>query len=194
MTDNDAIFQFLNFQKEAHGDKTFTVNMAVRPLFIPKKHLTLKPGNRIGDFVYSIDKWWDFRSEQIADESFAEVQQIILDHILHWFDKVRNTNGLIELFVDPNNKHLLHDSECWRYFDLGHLYAKNQQYDQAMKTIELALHSFNLIPYDWSKEAGLQCQSFLNILEAGQAQVEEYLKQCETISKTNLGLLDSLTK
>ncbi|MBC8061307.1 MAG: hypothetical protein H7Y18_11650 [Clostridiaceae bacterium] len=38
---DDSILQVLNFQKEAYDCKTFTVNVAIRPLYVPKEVLSL---------------------------------------------------------------------------------------------------------------------------------------------------------
>jgi hypothetical protein len=186
---NDSIFQFLNFQKEAYGDKTFTVNVAVRPLFIPHEHLSLQPGQRIGYLKYGYDKWWEFKSESSADFSFEEVNHIIFDSVLKWFNETRDTSGLINLYTDKKQENIIPTSLSWRYYDLGHLYAKNQQYDKALEAIEIALNYFSLHPYDWCKEACKKCETLINILNKGQSEVDDYLKNCEEFSRKNLGLL-----
>ncbi|WNF22686.1 DUF4304 domain-containing protein [Mesobacillus jeotgali] len=185
---NDSIFQFINLQKDAYGGKTFTVNVGVRPLFIPHDYLSLQPGQRIGYFKYGADKWWSFKTEDRADHSFIEVNHIINDYVLEWFEQTSETNGLINLYTDSTQERIIPTSLNWRFFDLGHLYARQKQYGNAIDAMETAQKYFRLQPFAWCTEASEKCGEFIGILNKGESEVDDYLKNSERISKINLGL------
>lgn len=185
----DSIIQILNFQKEAFGGKTFTVNVAVRPLFVPSEDLSLEPGNRIGYFKYSYDKWWDFNEEVTSNNSFEEINEIIFSAVISWFDKVNDIKGLIKIYEDKEREMLVPTHLGWRYFDLGHLYAKNDQFDEAIYSIKEAKKEFDSRSLDWCKNASKQCEFFINVLNNG-SRVEHYLIDSESKTRSNLGLSD----
>lgn len=187
---NDSVFQFLNFQKEAYGGKSFTVNVGVRPLFVPHDNLSLQPGQRLGYFKFGTDKWWKYENEDRAEDSFKEVNEIIIEYVLKWFEATNDTDGLINLYTDDTQVRIIPTSLNWKYFDLGHLYARSKQYEKAIDAIEISLGYFNSQPYDWYVEASEKCEKFINVLKGGQLEVDYYLKSCEKISRINLGLLD----
>jgi len=91
----DNLLQILNFQKHSHGDKRFTVNIAIVPLYIVKEHLTLQPGNRIGWFVGNSDLWFYYNSANVIKESFERVQQILIDNVLPCHENIKDSEALL---------------------------------------------------------------------------------------------------
>lgn len=185
----DGVFQLLLFQKSSYGDKTFKVNVIVRSLYIPHEYLVLKPGQGLGFFKYSTDSYWTYKTENMAEINFQEVNGIIFDNVLSWFKQTMNQQQLINLYTNKVNEPFL-PQEGWRDFELAHLYARNNEYEKALASIKKAFDLFNSLTNEWSKDAAINCEKFLFLLESDQNQIPSYLSQCEEKSRANLGLIN----
>ena len=71
------MLEFIELQKETHGSKTFTVNYAMTPLYVPHNFLSLDFCERIGMLLCIRDIWWDFANDSIAKVSFGNVAKAI---------------------------------------------------------------------------------------------------------------------
>lgn len=89
--------EVISLQKEAYGSKTFTVNVAVLPLYAKYSYLVYLFGERIGYFEYGWDYWWDFQNREIARSSFQEVTNLIRKRVLPWFDSLNTYKKMLRL-------------------------------------------------------------------------------------------------
>lgn len=119
------LLEYIDLQKEHYGSKTFTVNYALMPLYIPLDHLMLGFGDRLGSAVCGKDIWWDFADEAIARKSFQNVADAIDRFVLPWFEKYSDEKTLEKkLFADRRkSRWLSYPNEEW-------LNALNEQNDK----------------------------------------------------------------
>ena len=88
------VLEYINLQKESHGSRTFTVNYALIPLYIPHDFLSYDLGGRLGTLICSRDVWWDYADEAVAAVSFQNVTEAIERFLLPWFDQTADRSAL----------------------------------------------------------------------------------------------------
>lgn len=81
------LLQYIDLQKERYGSKTFTVNCAIMPLYVPTEYMRTGFGHRLGHFIAGKDIWWDYADDETADLSFQNVQQAVREFVIPWFQK-----------------------------------------------------------------------------------------------------------
>lgn len=91
------VLEFIELQKETHGSKTFTVNYAMTPLYVPHNFLSLDFCERIGMLLCKRDIWWDFANDSIAKVRFGNVAKAIEEFVIPWFDSHSNNDSIREL-------------------------------------------------------------------------------------------------
>lgn len=96
--------EYIDLQKEAYGSKTFTVNIAIMPLYFPLDHIVFSFGYRLGELICSQDVWWDFANKEIAKISFENVAQAIEAFALAWFDLYSKEEGYKKKLQENQNK------------------------------------------------------------------------------------------
>ncbi len=84
------LLEYVEFQKERHGSKTFTVNLGVMPLYIPCDHIIFYFSNRLGELICRRDIWWDFADEAVCAASMENVKEAIEQFAMPWFHKMSN--------------------------------------------------------------------------------------------------------
>ncbi len=109
LSKNDLL-EYINIQKEAYGSRTFTLNIAVIPFYVPHDYVTLGFGNRLECFVKNRDFWWDYKNETIAKESFENVIAALEQYVMPWFHKYEDEN----VFLDT----LIHDMYGFKFYYL----------------------------------------------------------------------------
>lgn len=84
------LLEYIDFQKEHYGSKTFTVNLAVMPLYIPHEYIVFGFSKRLGELICNYDIWWDFADEIICEKSMGNVKDAIELFAVPWFHKMEN--------------------------------------------------------------------------------------------------------
>lgn len=79
------VLEYINLQKERYGSKTFTVNYALMPLYVPNEYMVTGFGDRLGNLIVGKDIWWDYADKRIAEVSFQNVTDAIEQFVLPWF-------------------------------------------------------------------------------------------------------------
>lgn len=89
------LLEYIDFQKEHHGSKTFTVNLAVMPLYIPHEYIVFGLSKRLGELICNHDIWWDFADETICEKSMGNINDAIKLFALPWFHKLTNERYVV---------------------------------------------------------------------------------------------------
>jgi len=175
---NGSILQFINFQKEAHGDKSFTVNIAFRPLYIPHDFLILEPGSRIAKFNNQTDKWWYF-TEIYVEDSFKEVSQLLKDKVLYMFNTLSTTDELIKHYNSNIFPISWYSDQSNGFYDLAYLFLKEHRFEEAIDNFTKASELYKAYGFDWSEEKYKECREVLRLCKEEKDTVDKYLNKCE---------------
>ena len=89
------LLEYVDFQKERYGSKTFTVNLGVMPLYIPHEFIVFGFSERLGELICHQDIWWDFAEEMICEKSMDNVKTAIELFAVPWFHKLENENYVV---------------------------------------------------------------------------------------------------
>lgn len=193
---SDNVFQFIDIHQYRYGGQ-FTIEIAVRPLYIPHEgYLTLFPGNRLYSIVTKgkSDKWWPNTTEIETDESLKEVYRLICEFALPFFDSTKTSADIIKSYeknflgINKFGNSICWGTTGWENFDFGHIYLKAGNNKKAIKHFDLCYKEFIKDNRDWAQIAANKCIQIKNIINAGPAEIEKYLEQTITQSKTNLKL------
>ncbi len=98
------VLEYINLQKEQYGSKTFTVNYALIPLYVPHSFLSYDLGGRLGELISDRDIWWDYSDEQIAEASFINIMDAIEAFLLPWFKERENNETLKKELLKEEQK------------------------------------------------------------------------------------------
>ena len=98
------ILEFIEFQKERYGSRTFTVNCALTPLYIHYNFPNFNSRIRIGTLICDKDIWWDYANEKIAKVSFENVAKAIEEFVLPWFKAHSNDDAINKMLLDEQEK------------------------------------------------------------------------------------------
>lgn len=101
---NIDVLEYIGLQKERYGSKTFTVNYAIMPLYVPHDYLALGFGSRLGKLICDKDIWWDYANDSIAQVSFQNVADAIGRFVMPWFDKYATEDVLMKKLIDDKKK------------------------------------------------------------------------------------------
>ncbi|MDY3281297.1 DUF4304 domain-containing protein [Dysosmobacter sp.] len=88
------LLEYMDFQKEHYGSKTFTVNLAVMPLYIPHEFMVFGFSERLGKLICGRDIWWDFADETVCGKSMDNVRDAIGLFAVPWFRKMERERGI----------------------------------------------------------------------------------------------------
>lgn len=68
------LLEYIDLQKEHYGSKTFTVNLAVMPLYTsayePRGVVAFYVSHRLGELICRKDLWWDSRTSAPAQRAW----------------------------------------------------------------------------------------------------------------------------
>ena len=98
------VLEYIDLQKERYGSKTFTVNYALMPLYVPHDYLVTGFGDRLGRLICDTDIWWDYANEAISQISFQNVIDAIEQFVLPWFEKYENEETLKKKLLEDKKK------------------------------------------------------------------------------------------
>lgn len=88
------LLEYVDFQKEHYGSKTFTVNLAVMPLYTtlyePRDVVAFYVSDRLGKLICGRDIWWDFAEDAVCAASLANVRDALEQFAVPWFRKMAN--------------------------------------------------------------------------------------------------------
>ncbi len=88
-----GLLEYIDFQKERYGSKTFCVNFAAMPLYCERKYIVISFGHRLGTYISGKDVWWDYALENVAKDSFLNVSTAIEKFVLPWFEHISTEDG-----------------------------------------------------------------------------------------------------
>ena len=110
------VLEYVNLPKEAYGSKTFTVNYALIPLYVPHDFLTYDLGGRLAVMITGFnDVWWDFADEKVAEISFSNVMDAISEYLFPWFQKNSNKDILITSLLEEKKRSEMHGGRLSDY-------------------------------------------------------------------------------
>lgn len=108
------LLEYIDIQKERYGSKTFTINYAIMPLYVPAEYMIIGFGDRLGTLISGKDIWWDYAADEIAKVSFQNVVQAISQLLLPWFQKYsEECNYKKRLEKDVKRPFCGYDSQLW---------------------------------------------------------------------------------
>lgn len=193
MTD-EGVFQFLNFEKSAHGGEQFTVDIAIRPMYCPNhSYLTLLPGNRLGAMATSgkNDIWWNYSTEDKALASFTEIARLVDEHVLAFFNATATSQGIIEAHEQNTfGDKVRWGTPGWGEYDLAHIYLHAGDQQKSLAQFDAAREKFSLDEREWAQSAAMDCQHMLALIGAGKTAIDHYVASQIAESKKKLKLSD----
>lgn len=98
------VLEYIDLQKERYGSRTFTVNYAMMPLYVPHDFLITGFGGRIGKLICGRDTWWDYADRNIAQISFQNIVEAIDKFVLPWFEQYSDEKNLLEKLFEDKTK------------------------------------------------------------------------------------------
>ena len=98
------VLEYVDLQKERYGSKTFTVNYAIMPLYVPHDYLVTGFGSRLGKLICDKDIWWDYANDSIAQVSFQNVADAMERFVVPWFDKYASEDALMKKLMEDKKK------------------------------------------------------------------------------------------
>lgn len=109
-----GLLEYIDLQKEGHGSRTFTVNCAVMPLYVPMDCIMTGLGDRLGSYITGKDIWWDYADDEIAKRSFHNVLQAVEQFVMPWFQKFHDeTYYKKRLKRDSGKPFCGYDAKLW---------------------------------------------------------------------------------
>jgi len=176
---NDSIFQFIGYQKDAHGSKRFVVDIGFRPLYVPHEFLVLTPGARLDKFINQTGTWWGFETEIEAEDSFNEVSQILKEKVIGVFDNLNSTKGLIKYYNTEEFPIRWFSDPSHGFYCLAYLYLKEHRFEEAIDNFINASELYKSYGFDWSEEKYKECEEVLKLCREDRDKVDWYLEKCE---------------
>lgn len=111
---NIDLLEYIGLQKESFGSKTFTVNYALMPLYVPTEYMVIGFGNRLGELIAGKDIWWDYANDDIARKSFQNITDAIQQFVLPWFQHFNNEISYKKQLKKDTRKSLCeYDCQKW---------------------------------------------------------------------------------
>ena len=121
-----GLIEYINLQKEAHGSRTFTLNVCVLPIYVPHNVFTIGFGDRIGILINEKDFWWDYKDLTTSEKSFENIIEDLELFILPWFEKYNNEDKYFTDLLDGFG--IIGDSRIkW----ITYFYIKNDEREKA---------------------------------------------------------------
>ena len=111
--------EYIDLQKEHYGSKTFTINFALIPLYVPHDFLSFDLGDRLGKLICNKDIWWDYSNSELAETSFKNIIQAIELFLFPWFKEKSSTKALkqallqLQKELSRNGIHLSKTQQLW---------------------------------------------------------------------------------
>ncbi|MCH5267870.1 MAG: DUF4304 domain-containing protein [Lachnospiraceae bacterium] len=135
-----GLLEYIGLQKERHGGRTFTVNFAVMPLYMPLQWEETNFGTRLGLYISKKDFWWDYKDDKTARKSFENVRDAIELYLIPWFEKYSDEVEYRQTLTDAvNGNQSDYLTATSRYYEkwLAYLHAKNGNKEEVAKIFSL---------------------------------------------------------
>jgi hypothetical protein len=94
------LLEYIYFQKDHYGSKTFTVTICILPLYILRECIAFDFAYRLGELICNKDIWWDFANDDICEKSMCNVREAIELFALPWFKKMEDEEYVKELLEE----------------------------------------------------------------------------------------------
>lgn len=131
-----GLIEYINLQKEAHGSRTFTLNVCVLPIYVPHDVFTIGFGDRIGILINGKDFWWDYKDLCTSERSFENVIQALNLFIFPWFNQYNSEDKYQKDLFDEVGI-IGHSRIKW----ITYLYIKNNEIEKAKDYLNEYLNS-----------------------------------------------------
>lgn len=182
----EGILEYIDLQKEHYGSKTFTVNLAVMPLYVPSEgYMTLNFGERLGWLVSGKDFWWDYKDERMAKASFDNVKEVLQEKGISWLEEIAGPQYL-KLLYDKKGAvcSLGNDRIIW----VTYYYLRQNDLSKAEQFLEKVKHNLAFAKGKRWYGNALQKWSDMTELCMGMTDCEAYVNDCmeENLKKLKL--------
>ncbi len=108
------LIEYIDFQKERYGSKTFTVNIAVTPLYIHHDIFAFGFSKRLGTLICNKDVWWDYATEDVCEQSMKNVQEALEVFALSWFHQMEDENYVLsQLIEQKKSSRISNHNQAW---------------------------------------------------------------------------------
>ena len=193
------VFQIINFQKAAYGGQSFTINIAIRPMFcINHDYLILSMGNGLGNLSkeYKRDKWWYYKTKEEGDKSFIDVFSQIEKYAIPFFEATKSSEEIINSYkknifgISKFGNRIIWGYEGNKEFDFGHIYLHAGYISKAIKQLNSSYNVLKKADKEWAQNKASECLKIKNIITSGQSYIDNYIRDTVKNSKENLNLLD----
>ncbi len=99
------------FESSAFNRESFTINVFVQPLYVPRNYLSFTIGNRVGLLNKGRDIWWDYEEAQ-ERKIMEEVLSLILSDGIPFLEKHKSLKELTHQYQKSDkgareNKHVI---------------------------------------------------------------------------------------
>lgn len=128
--DLQYLLRGFSFESSAFSQNTFTINVFVQPLYIPRTYLSFGFGERLGLLSKGQDIWWEYTEAQ-EEKIMQEILSIIIRNGKPYLDKRESLKDFVSQYhkSDKGTKENKHNKEaiCYTHALLGDFQgAKNQ--------------------------------------------------------------------
>lgn len=176
-----GLIEYINLQKEAHGSRTFTLNVCVLPIYVPHDIFTIGFGDRIGILINGKDFWWDYKDLTTSEKSFENIIEALELFILPWFEKYNNENKYLSDLL--NGFGVIGDSRIkW----ITYFYIKNDEREKAINYLNQYLN------FDSLRQERI-VNDLIQLLESSKTN-EEILNEAISYNVSKFKLSKTLAK
>ncbi len=173
----DGVLQYLDLQLSAWGSRQFAVNYTAFTLYSPRDFFVLPCGGRLTRGK-SPDGWWASKTHELADASMHDVAASIKTYCVPWFEKTRDTEGLLQVLLAEHTSFSRPDAHF--LFDIGCCYTHLNRITLAKNALEQAISVYQewyreLPDRKWCLQAITHCEHLLTAIH--KSQYEQLLSE-----------------
>lgn len=168
----------------------FYCNVAVQPLYVPKKHIVLNCGARLDNFKVNIPVLWGYKNRSV-EQDLSEIEGLLTVNAIPWFKEVGNPQGLCKFLQDEERirEFLVIFRGPWlRFIYLGFTLLYLQDAAGGVSALQRALECLSSgIDSAWVNEWRGILQTMID-LAGNDDEVQNRLEEFIEYSKTHIGL------
>lgn len=187
--DIDYFLSGFCFESSAFSKNSFTIDVFVQPLFIPKTYLSFNFGNRIGFLFKKRDYWWEY-DENDEKQIMAEIHLAITKFGIPFLEKRNSLKGFIHNYKNFGAKVNPHTVEGIAYaYVLVEDYAKAKKHLSSLVKLLVDVADYYRSS-SWLTEMQERVSLMLGHLENHNYQMaKDQLGQWRDFTLTSLGLV-----
>jgi hypothetical protein len=163
--DLQYLLRGFSFENSAFSQYTFTINVFVQPLYIPRNYLSFGFGERLGLLSKGRDIWWEYTETQ-EEKIMREILSIIIRDGKPYLEKRESLIDFVRQYhkSDKRTKENKHNREaiCYTHALLGDFQRAKNQLDSFIRQIS---HEIRKYPDErWRTEIQNRAQLILDYL------------------------------